>query len=151
MGFAIEFVPLPLASGERSSEREGRLVIGDFEEHFFASMEYWREPDYERQWRDGLERILAGERVSCLITSIGRPGVAIGLWWWTLFRSNDSVRAQHAMCLFQSLQAPFVPLDPYVAIPPRKVMTEEGDPISEWIIPVVDIAQFVAMIQRRSP
>lgn len=148
MRFAIEFVPEPQTSDEPTLDRAGRLVLGDFEEQFFANMEYWRELDYERQWIEGLERILTGATTSCLITSIGRPEASGGLWWWTLYRSGNRIHVQNAMCFYASLREPFDPSNPYAAVPPRRVATEDGDPISEWIITVGDIAQFVGSMQQ---
>lgn len=148
MPFAIEFVPESQISDGLTSDRTGRLVLGDFEEHFFANMEFWQEPDYERQWIEGLERILTGATISCLITSIGPPEASSGLWWWTLYRSGNRIHVQNAMRFFASLREPFDPSNPYSAVPPRRVVTEDGDPISEWTITVGDVAQFVESMQQ---
>jgi hypothetical protein len=123
-------------------------MLGDFEEHFFSSMEYWREPDYERQWMEGLERILTGATRSCLITSIGHPEASTGLWWWILYRSGNRIHVQNAMCFFAQLREAFDPSNPYAAVPSRTVVTEDGDPISEWIITIGEVAQFVGSLRQ---
>jgi hypothetical protein len=35
----------------------GRITIDDFTERFIMPLEYWSIEDYEKQWREGLDRI----------------------------------------------------------------------------------------------
>lgn len=144
MTFSIRFLPgAPPEEEEPADARLGSIELGDFREHFLASLEFWRAEDYERQWREALGRVLAGAETSCLITSIRDPAVAFGVAWWPLHVTGDVVRVQNAIRFFEHLDRPFDPRDPYPSVPPRRTTSEDGEPISEWVVTVEAIRSFL--------
>jgi hypothetical protein len=63
----------------------GRITLDDFVEDFESPLWFWKTADYERQWTQGIQRILEGEPKSCLITALIEPiqtaDYVFGSWW----------------------------------------------------------------------
>jgi hypothetical protein len=145
MGFSVallkEFAP-DLDSGVIAVL--GRIEIGEFSESFVTSLMYWSVCDYLRQWREGLERLIRGEKTSCLISSIVDPAVSSLLLWWPMCREGGIVHIQNQILLFDQLAVPFNEEDPYYSVGERRTVTEAGQPISEWNVEQVDIEAFLS-------
>ncbi|MGB6904684.1 MAG: hypothetical protein WBD98_17770, partial [Acidobacteriaceae bacterium] len=47
----------------------GQITLGAFVEEFEMVLSVWSRERYERQWREGIQRLLDGKSKSCLITS----------------------------------------------------------------------------------
>jgi hypothetical protein len=112
----------------------GNLIIGEFFESFHASLSYWNRLDYLSQWRSGLERLLAGENRSVIISSMYNPRNANFINWWKMYLLGDTVYIQNQILFLDELTAPFNENDIYSSIPERETETEDGDKISEWQI-----------------
>ncbi len=104
---------------------------------------YWSPDDYQRQWREGVRRILAGEPRSGLITSLYDPATARFIEWWPLFRDGDVVFVQNHLLFLDKLHGPFDPNDPYRHVRERRIVNDEGVRISEWRTTVEALRRFL--------
>ena len=116
----------------------GRITLGDFVEDFEMDLMFWNRERYERQWRDGVQRILSGALKSCLVTSIWNEQNLFGGDWWKLYRIEDQVVIQNQLIrpdIFDQNFENFDPDSPYPSIQERSSISEDGQKISEWSVP----------------
>jgi hypothetical protein len=142
MTFLITFLPKDAETPPDGCY--GEIQVGDFRETFLSSLEFWKEPDYERQWREALDRISQGEEKSSLITSIRDPQKTIGVYWWPIYRIGDTLHVQNAIRFFRDLDRPFDLANPYASIPDRRAENEQGQKYSEWITGVHEVIEFLS-------
>lgn len=115
----------------------GQITLGTFVEEFDSILSVWDLERYERQWTEGIQRLLDDGSKSCLITSLWGDSNGYGFNWWPLYRVGDQVVAQNALIwdpAIQLLYSNFDPNDPYRFIPEHRSVTEEGQQISEWYV-----------------
>jgi hypothetical protein len=127
----------------------GKIVIGDFQETFAASLRFWTRDDYVRHWRSALEKLISGADRSALITDYveppPRPSANSYLVWWPLYRYGDTVYVQNHILLFEQLIRPFSAECPWDSVRDRQVVNEDGQNISEWATTVGDIKYFLGL------
>ena len=116
----------------------GKITIDDFWETFEMALNYWSVEDYERQWREGLERIKNYD-TSCLVASIHDPAKRHYLLWWPLYKEGGKVLIQNYLFVDELYiknigDRSFTVENCYEFIPPKKMLTEEGNKISTWIV-----------------
>jgi hypothetical protein len=121
---------------------EGRIYIGDFNEHLYIPLDWWTIEDYKRQWKEGLERIKTHD-TSCLVVTIHDPGIRKFVDWWTLYKEGNTIYVQNGWLIEDAYEQtvgnkPFTPETCYDFVSPRTTHTEEGDKISEWSVPYND-------------
>ena len=121
----------------------GSLKIGDFREDFHASLSYWNRDDYLSQWKDALNRLSQGERRSAIVTAMYDPKTANFIFWWVMYLNGDVVYIQNQVLFLEELERPFYESELYSFIPERETHTEEGEPISEWVIGISAIKECV--------
>jgi hypothetical protein len=122
-------------------ESVGEITIGQFREDFIASLTYWDELEYMRQWNDGIERLCSGQHESsALIQSLEDPATSHHIFWWVLYKVDSVIAFQNQMLILADLSCPFSPDDPYIHIRPRHVANDDGLKISEWTLPFVELA-----------
>ncbi len=144
MAFSICFLDEVVSMDRDMSElRLGLIVIGDFEERFEASLSYWAVEDYQKQWKQALERIIAGEPKSSLITSMHDPQNANFVTWWLLYRDGQQVHVQNQLLFMDQISGPYDLANPYVYIPDRETVDEDGNRISEWRTTIAEIEEFL--------
>lgn len=70
----------------------GTISIGDdFSETITMALNFWSIKDYQRQWKEGLERIKTHDR-SCLVASVQNPITSNPLInRWTLYKEGSKV------------------------------------------------------------
>jgi hypothetical protein len=130
------------ANGEELSETgagpgwgRGRITIDDFVEDFESPLWFWKTADYERQWAEGIQRILEGAPKSCLITSLIEPirtaDYVFGSWW-KLYLNGINVIVQQQLLIGDVVGTVFDVADPYSAVPDYRPTTAEGEPLSSW-------------------
>jgi hypothetical protein len=122
----------------------GRIQIGSFEEMFEMSFEHWSPTHYERQWRDGADRLIKNELTSCLLASVTRPAGANFFFWWPMYRVEDNIYIQNQVLFSDQLDEPFDLSDPYRFIRARETVTEAGGPISEWQTTIDHISSWLS-------
>jgi hypothetical protein len=136
--FAIELIDVVPPVGR------GKIRIGSFEEELEASLEFWSAEDYERQWHEALELLLAGAERAALIVSMTDPASANFLFWWPAYRDGEDVVFQSGVLFLEDLAQPFDPARWAAHVPPRERTSDAGEPISEWRVPLADIRDFIA-------
>lgn len=148
MAFSLSFLDEKVSKDWDSSGemRLGLIVIGDFEEHFEASLSYWSVEDYRRQWKQALERVKTGETKSSLITRMYDPQTANLIVWWPLYREGQQVYIHNSFLLMDALNEPFDPLAPYKHVADRRTIGEDGGRISEWETTITEIEEFLATL-----
>jgi hypothetical protein len=126
----------------RSKDVYGRILIGDFSERFVASLADWSPADYETHWLESARRILSGQVRSAFVTSFVGPDKAPNLTWWPSYRVGDVVYVQNQLLFYQQLQQPFTPDRLYECVKERETVSEDGEEISEWEMPLNWLADF---------
>jgi hypothetical protein len=144
MSFGIKFLAETVEGSELGNTGQyGEIVLGDEREMFLSLIGYWSPRDYEEQWRNGILRVVRERQESCLITSLHDPREADVLMWWLLYPDGDTVRIQNALLLLDQHRQEFSTHHPYASIPPRRIVTDDGQPISEWVLPITDLRDFL--------
>lgn len=138
--FSIEFLPAAEQPDQQPGLRIGTIRAGNFEERFEAPTEFWTPERYESQWAEAVRRLGPQTPRSCLITSITNPASANFLFWWPMYLIGERVHVQNHVLFFSEIKGSFDPSNPYPHIPERTVTNEDGERISEWIIPFSDFA-----------
>lgn len=121
---------------------KGWIQLGDFGEHFEMVFEYWSPAQYRQHWLEEISRVVDGAPVGALISSMTDPNTANFLFWWPMYRERDLVIFHNQMLLLSSLERPFRLAEHSASVSPRESISEDGDPISEWVVPVADLARF---------
>jgi hypothetical protein len=112
----------------------GEITLDDFVETSETPLTFWSADRYERQWREGIDRLLKGALRSCLITSmLDSRSEPFGVWW-KFYREGDHVVVQNQLLLSEVLGGDFDPDRPYPSIPDRLQFSAEGAPVSEWVL-----------------
>jgi contact-dependent growth inhibition (CDI) system CdiI-like immunity protein len=140
MKFSINF------SSKKTAEKEvclGVIRIGEFQEQFISEVTFWKKRDYERHWSQALARIVNGRNESCLITSITDPKKSNFIRWWLIYRRGDTLHFQNQIH-FLDPSGIFDPDAPVKFVPPRTTVSESGDRISEWRLPLIEVEKFVS-------
>lgn len=149
MSFSIEFLEEPVLD-LRPDEKAayGMLTIGAFQERFVVPLGFWEVAHYRKHWRDSLTRITESRLTSCLITAMYDPSKANFIHWWPLYPDADLVRIQNQLLFLRDLREPFDVRNPFRFIPPRETVSDEGEPISEWVVTLEEIMWFLQVSSR---
>jgi hypothetical protein len=144
MAFSIKFAHRFLR-GDGCIEYLGEIVLNDTTEDFITAIDpgsAWTRSSYERQWRDGLKRLIEGEDRSCLLTCLPEPGFwdVHFLRFWTMHRTGGKVLFRERWR--NRLPRGFDPAQPYRIV--RKLAKRSGPKPKgpEWSISVADIVDF---------
>jgi hypothetical protein len=121
----------------------GKLRLGDADEYFESVLGFWAADDYERSWSACLRRLLAGESISCLATSITNPPTANFVEVWPLYREGNDVYVQNSLIFLDQLSHEFNTDAPWESVSPRETVDEDGQVISEWKVNLTDIREFL--------
>ncbi|HEY5057180.1 MAG TPA: hypothetical protein VII58_13530 [Acidobacteriaceae bacterium] len=143
--FSITFSDVPLVyeyDDRTTAGAEGELAIGDYRESFLSSLYEWTKEDYERQWRDAVTSLLEGASKAALITEYIGPDASSHLQWWPLYRCGDVVYAQNHFLFYDQQARSFVVAQAFDFVPDRRTASEDGDPISEWSVPLSSLQEF---------
>lgn len=116
----------------------GQISIGDFKENFYMATDNWSITDYQKQWKEGLERIKTHDS-SCLVVDFEGPIDNPWVELWALYKEGETIFI-HNRCLFyeafQEVSKDLPPFDLtscylYIVLP-RETIDEDGNKISEW-------------------
>lgn len=86
--------------------KEGYIIIGDFKEKFYSSIEYWEPEDYEKQWHEAIERLTHYSK-SCLITEINDPLKGHFIEWWVIYKIKNKLYIKNQW-LFNKIYKKFI-------------------------------------------
>lgn len=124
---------------------KGQITIGSYSESFEISVKYWSREDYQRQWKEGLERIKTHD-TSMLVTNVRNPEriptlESPAFERWALYKVNEKIFVRPGI-LFN----PFLDTLPYKGpftletwpnfITPRRTSNTKAD---EWSIDITDL------------
>lgn len=109
----------------------GQFVLGDVRLHFLVDLRHWSISAYERQWREGIVRLVHGAPSTALMTAYRGPHDEPHIMW-ALWRGERYVYVQSQTVLPAELDSPFDPFAPYAHVGERIPSSENGLPISEW-------------------
>jgi len=126
--------------------RLGEIVIGDYIEMFEASTSYWTADDYQKQWKQAIERIVNGEAKSRLITTMYDPVKANFIFCWPIYREGMRVYFQNQMLLMENQDFPLDLKNTFLNIEDRQILNDEGLSISEWEVSVFDLKDFLMRV-----
>jgi contact-dependent growth inhibition (CDI) system CdiI-like immunity protein len=121
----------------------GIIQIGSYQERFIASLMYWSADDYRCHWKQAIERILNSSDVSCLITSMVDPTARNHIFWWPMYRENNTVFIQNCILFFDQLQSPFDERNPFSSVTERQTIDEDDNRISEWSVQINELEEFL--------
>lgn len=141
MAFSIDL--LDDSAPDIESGRLGLITIGSYEEHFVAATEYWDVTCYRRHWRQAITRIVQGSVTSTLITSMYDPALANFIYWWPMYRLDQTVQFQNHILFLNELATPFDPNDPFRFVPERTIINSDSEKISEWSASIADLESFL--------
>jgi CdiI N-terminal domain len=145
MPFSIRFLDEPPFEEEgMAPHAHGLLTIGNFWEDIYSSLFLWSREQYESQWRSAVQDILDGTAKVALIVSYLTPDVSSNLEWWPIYRVGETVYFQNQLLMFDQLETPFTPENPYASLQNRKSISGTGDPISEWSVNLSDLEEFLS-------
>jgi hypothetical protein len=125
-----------------------KIIMDDFREKFFISLEYWQEADYITQWKEGLQKITVEKaKQSLLVADIGKPKRDRYIATWAMYREGSVVFVQNTHLrinqksrkLLKKREYKFI----YDLLQPRQTLTQSGNPISEWQISVSSLEAFL--------
>lgn len=142
MAFRIDLLDEP--ADDIEATRFGLLTIGSYVERFVAATTYWDVTSYRRHWQQAITRIVQGSVTSTLITSMYDPAVANFIYWWPMYRIDDTVLFQNHILFLNQLETPFDPNDPFRFVPERKTVDSDGKRISEWSASIMDLEGFLS-------
>ena len=144
MAFSIAFLSEPVPSLEVNEPAcPGLIELGSFQERFVSSLSYWNVNDYKRHWRQAITRIVESSQKSCLITSMYDPSTANFIFWYPMYRVDDTVFVQNQILFLNQLSAPFDERDPFSFVSERKSVNDEGESLSEWCVQVEELESFL--------
>jgi hypothetical protein len=138
MGFNIRFIKRRRTSGR------GEIVLGQFVERFESPFDFWTAADYERQWVEGVTRILHGASKSVLVTSMIQPEAANFIMWWPMYRSDNAVIYRNHILLMDQVKQPFEINNLYSFVPDRADSVDEEHSISEWTLDLDQLKSFAS-------
>ena len=126
-------------SGRHGQQIDAHFVFGNHYETCSLPLNYWSLADYVEQWISELSQIVESSVPGALITSINDPSFAVNLVAWILYPLGDgSVKIQEHFLL----PAQFVrdqEMIRQVTVRPREVVSDDGEPISEWTVSIADL------------
>lgn len=120
----------------------GEIRLGDYREGFRAPLGPWTPGDYERQWRQAAERLLAGQPAAFWTVP--------WQFWWVAWPEEDAVAVQEHLLTADRLGAyacgpvPGPGTAPYELIGSRESQTEDGVSVSEWRVPLTSVCAWLS-------
>jgi hypothetical protein len=103
----------------------------------------WLQRDYEAQWREGIARLAAGEGSSALVTSYAGPSAAFH-FMWPMWRLGKDVIFTERLVPGEAIRASNIAESFYQAVGERRSQSDDGEPLSEWVVPFSEVLSFLA-------
>lgn len=141
--FFIGFKTGPRVDDEGWRHALGGIELGSVSDGFSSDLSSWSQSDYEAQWREGIARVAAGESSSALVTSYAGPQAAFH-FMWPMWRVGTDIIFTERLVFGDIIHEPGVVASFYEAVGERRPLSEDGEPISEWIVPFSEVLRFLA-------
>jgi len=139
--FRIRIYTPPIVNDAGWPHAGAELIAGVTRLHRRIDLRFWRIADYERQWREGIARLVNGAESSALMSAFSGPGDASHSMW-ALWREATSVYIQPLCVLAAPLDDPFDPRAPYEHVGARVPVTENDLPMDEWRVELDQLMAF---------
>jgi hypothetical protein len=120
----------------------GLIRLGEVEESFFSPVSFWGREEYLKSWHSALCRGLAKKQHSVLLTSMLDPKSSNFLMVWVLYFVGESVHIQNNVVFLDDVVSGFDVNDVNSYVGEREVVNEDGDRISEWVVPLSEVLSF---------
>ena len=120
----------------------GEITLENFAEKFESSLSFWTISDYEKQWIEAAKRILKFDQTA-FITDLDNPKTSKFLTWWKAWKIEEKIFMQNQLLFLNQLSNSFDIKNPYKFIGDRTTETEDDEQISEWVISLEDIENFL--------
>lgn len=141
--FYIGFKTAPRMDSEGRRHASGGIELGSDSDGFVADLSVWSPQEYEAQWREGVARLAAGERSSALVTSYAGAGAAFH-FMWPMWRVGTDVVFSERLVPGEVIPDTGIAEAFYRSVGERRPYSDDGDPISEWIVPLAEVLAFLA-------
>ena len=148
MMFYLELLGLPEGEGDRLFIW-GRIKLGHFQDEFQVPLFDWAPGDYVAQWLEAAGRLVAGEPAVVFLTHMMHHTAPYHMGW-PAWCEGDKVLVQERLFLAEQLGGPFDVEHPEVHLGPRQEISDEGLRISQWVVSLRDVADFVERRRRSS-
>ena len=122
----------------------GTIVAGTLREDFESSLSWWSAPSYKRHWREAILRLILGSASTAIITNCTDPHSSNFITWWPGYRIGSDAVFQQQILFVDDLSGSFDPSSPFGHVAERESETEDGIPISEWRVPLDDLADYLS-------
>ncbi len=120
----------------------GQITIGDYTESFLAAGWLWTPERYENQWRAAVAAVLGSPGKSAFVTSFTHPDAHHNVIW-PAWRMGDRVEIQNRLLLREI--AGILDVDRiHEVVGEHQLRSEDGEEISNWSLPVADLAAFAS-------
>ena len=139
--FYIGFVSAVRVNAEGWRHAVGEITLGAFSERFEADLRFWEPASYEAQWRRAALRVLGGAPATALVASYRGPDASYH-FTWPMWRDRAVVHVQSRLLFTEQLTGAFDPEAPEAHVGERLVVSDDGSPISEWNVPLGQLANF---------
>jgi hypothetical protein len=120
-----------------------RLTLGAATEHMEADLSTWSRSDYHKHWLYELNGIVSTRDRGALITSMHDPKMARFVVTWPMWRKSGLIHFQNKLLFMETLHPRFDPVDVVDYIGEHSSRSREGERISEWIVSVDAISNFL--------
>jgi hypothetical protein len=120
----------------------GLIRLGEEEESFFAPISFWGRQEYLNSWYSSLCLGLERRQHSVLVTSMLDPESANFLMVWVMYFVGESVHIQNSVVFLDDVVPGFNVDDVNTYVGVREVVNEDGDRISEWVVPLSEVLGF---------
>jgi CdiI N-terminal domain len=128
--------------GTRPDHAVGVIFIDGFVESFRVPLGYWSIDDYRQSWCAALHVLEEYEHSrSCLAVSMSDPETTNYIFLWPLYREADVVYVQNSVLFLDEVKS-FSPGSPWLSVPLRERINEDGQVISEWMTDMASIREF---------
>jgi len=141
--FYIGFTSAPRVDEEGWRYASGGLELGNDADSFSADLTAWTIQDYEKQWREGVARLAAGRSSSALITSYAGPDAGFHSMW-PMWKIGDQVVFHEHLVPNEVIAQSDVIGSFYAAVGERRTRSEDGEAISEWLVPFAEVLSYLA-------
>jgi hypothetical protein len=120
----------------------GLIRMGGEEESFFAPVSFWGRQEYLNSWYTSLCLGLERRQHSVLVTSMLDPETANFLMVWVLYFVGESAHVQNHVVFLDDVVPGFDINDVNSYVDEREVVDEDGQRISEWVVPLSEVVSF---------
>ena len=121
----------------------GTISLGNYSEEFLAAAWLWDAPTYEHQWRAAARALIAERDRSGFVTSFIHPDAHHNVIW-PAWRVGHLIYVQNHL-LLRDLLPNVLDVDHiHRFVGERRTLGEDGQPISEWVVTLDEVAAFAA-------